>query len=208
MSLTTYPISLPASPGIVTNTIRKLTVVARTTSPFSLAVQTQVWPGQMWLSDLVLPRMTRANGEAWASAFASLNGAEGSLLIGDTANKTPRGVATGTPVVNGASQSGYNLNTRGWSNSITGILKAGDWVQLGTGATARLYKNIFDVNSGGTGLATLTLWPSLRSSPADGEALTLAPARGKFCIVKEPEYSIGPDHVYTFSTIQLMEDLR
>jgi hypothetical protein len=208
MSLTSYPIAIPATPGTASITIRKQSVVAVATSPFSLSSQSQTWAGQIWYADISLPRMARANGETWAAALSSLNGKEGSLLIGDTANKTPRGIGTGTPLVNGGGQSGYTLNTKGWTASKTGIMKAGDWLQLGAGATARLYKVIFDANSDAGGLASLTVWPQLRSSPADSAAITIAPAQGKFMLAKEPEWTIGADHIYTFSPINLVEDLR
>jgi hypothetical protein len=70
------------------------------------------------------------------------------------------------------------LATDGWTPNITGILRAGDWVQLGTGATSRLYKVLDDVNSDSGGNATLTLFPNLRSSPADNATLTVNNPKG------------------------------
>jgi hypothetical protein len=98
--------------------------------------------------------------------------------MGDPVNTQPRGVASGTPLVDGAGQTGNQLNTKGWTPNITGILRAGDWVQLGTGATSRLYKVLDDVNSNANGEATLTLFPNLRSSPANNAALTISSPKG------------------------------
>ena len=199
MSLTTYPISLPATPGTVSITIKKRTVVALASSPFSLTSQAQVWPGQQWFADLVLPKMKKASAEPWVAAFASLNGQEGSLLIGDTANKAPAGSAAGSWTCSGATTAGlYTFAITGG----TGTFNPGDWIQLGSGSTARLYKVISHA------AGNLTVWPSLRAAYAGGSALTYTPAQGRFMLAKEPEYTIGRDHIYSFGVISLMEDLR
>jgi hypothetical protein len=162
----------------------------------------------MWMADVQLPPMTRANAETWVAALASLNGREGSFLLGDTANTSPRGTATGTPLVNGAGQTGYDLATDGWTPNITGILRAGDWLQLGSGSTARLYKVMQDANSNGTGQATLTLWPRLRSSPADNAAITVSSPKGRFMLAMDgAEWSIDEAKIYGLS-FTAMEDLR
>lgn len=202
-----YPISLPTSPTARSITIRKRSVVGLDASPFTLQAQSYTWSGQLWLADVQLPPMVRASAEPWVAALASLNGREGSFLLGDTANLTPRGVGTGTPLVNGASQTGYDLVTAGWTISQTGILKAGDWLQLGTGSTARLYKVIVDANSDGLGNATLTLWPKLRSSPADNAALTVSSPKGRFMLAQEVEWDIDEMKVYGLN-FQAVEDLR
>jgi hypothetical protein len=124
--------------------------------------------------------MTREEAEDWLSFLLKLNGKEGTFLAGDFDAETPRGVATGTPLVDGASQTGNSLATKGWTVSTTGIMKAGDYIQLGTGSTSRMYKVLEDVNSDVTGDATLTLWPSLRSSPADNDAITTQSCKTQF----------------------------
>jgi hypothetical protein len=202
-----FPISLPGSPSARSITIRKLSVVGMDASPFTLQPQTYTWPGQMWFADVQLPPMKRPEAEAWIAALVSLNGKEGSFLLGDTANLLPRGIGTGTPLVKGGSQTGTDLITDGWTAGQTGILKAGDWVQLGTGSTARLHKNLVDVNSNGSGEATLTLWPKLRSSPADNAALTVSSPKGRFMLAQEIEWSIDEAKSYGLS-FQAVEDLR
>lgn len=176
-------------------------------SPFTFQSQSYVWPGQIWFADINLPAMTRAQAEPWIAKLASLNGREGSFLLGDTANKTARGVATGTPLVKGAGQTGQDLITDGWTISTTGILKAGDWIQLGSGTTARLYKTLADVNSNGAGEATLSLWPNLRSSPADNAVITVSSPMGRFMLTDDLDYSINELKKYGLS-FQAVEDLR
>jgi hypothetical protein len=103
------------------------------------------------------------------------------------------GALGGTPVVDGANQTGTSINTRGWSNSITGLLNVGDVIS---------YPSIFTVNpqsrlstgtpfsqvvqaiasSDGSGLCTLSLFPALvpsgqyqncTGSPADGALISV-----------------------------------
>jgi hypothetical protein len=114
------------------------------------------------------------------------------------------GVATGTPLVNGGSQgSDYltvkdtmiqNLVTDGWTNSTTGILKAGDVITIAgvfavnpvTKATLpflRQFTVMADANSGAsTGPATLSIYPAIiatgafknvSAAPADNAAITV-----------------------------------
>lgn len=103
------------------------------------------------------------------------------------------GALGGTPVVDGANQTGTSINTRGWTASITGVLNVGDVIS---------YPSIFTVNpqsrlstgtpfsqvvqaiasSDGGGLATLSLYPALvpsgqyqnaTASPADGALISV-----------------------------------
>lgn len=118
------------------------------------------------------------------------------------------GVATGTPLVNGANQNvtyaastgtpSQTLNTDGWTNSTTGILKAGDVFTIagvfavnpvpGEGAKSVLpylqeFTVLADANSGAsTGPAALTISPAIITSgayqtvsaaPADNAAITV-----------------------------------
>lgn len=161
--------------------IRQLGVVSVGTSPFTLEPQVQRRQGQVWGLEVSYPPITsRATAEALHAALCSLNGREGTFLFGDPASKTARGAATGTPLVMGASQTGEDLITDGWTAGVTGILKAGDWIQLGTGSTARLYKVLADANSNGSGQATLTLWPRIFTAWGDNAAITVSSPQGVF----------------------------
>jgi hypothetical protein len=176
----TYPLALPTVVGIKNIVIAPKSVVAASRSPFTGEQQIQKHPGQWLEAQVTLPLMTRAEAEEWFSFFLKLDGKYGTFLMGDPAGETARGIATGTPLVNGASQTGNELITDGWTANQTGILKAGDWIQLGSGAASRLYKNLIDINSDGSGNATLTLWPNLRSSPGDNDPLTISSAKGRW----------------------------
>ena len=126
------------------------------------------------------------------------------------------GVATGTPRVNGANQNvtyanstgqpSQTLVTDGWTNSTTGILKAGDVFTIagvkavnpvpGEGTTGKMvmpylqqFTVLNDANSGASsGPATLTISPAIitegpfqtvGAAPADNAVITVLGSGGK-----------------------------
>ena len=117
----------------------------------------------------MLAQMEREDSEPWIAALASMRGMYGTMLLGDPAGATPQGTVSGSPVVDGASQTGFELDIK----SMTGTFKAGDYIQLSN----YLYKIVKD-HSGATG--TLEIWPRLRASPADASAITYTNAKGLF----------------------------
>jgi len=168
-----FPLTLPTSPVAPRSVVwHQQSVAAKTESPFSLSQQIQVHQGERWFVELEYPPMERAAGSDWEAFFAKLNGLEGTFLLPTYGRKTPRGSVPGTPQVNGASQTGKSLLTKGWAATQTGILLPGDFIQIGTGATARLYMNLVSADSDGGGLSTLDIWPRLRESPADSATVT------------------------------------
>ena len=175
-----FPLQLPAFPDAAAVTISPLNTVAILTSPFSLKQQVQRFGGQLWQADIELRSMPLAVAAPWTAMLLALNGRQGTVLVGNPYAAAPFGAATGTPLVDGASQAGATLATKGWTPSVTGILKAGDSIQLGSGAETRLHQVLEDADSDGTGLASLTLWPDLRDSPADGAAVVTQSPKGTF----------------------------
>jgi hypothetical protein len=175
-----YPISLPTNKKLARIRLTANDIVGVSQSPFTGAQQVYQYTGQFWEAEVSLPPMKRADAEYWVSFLLKLNGAYGTFLLGDPNGATARGQATGTPLVQGGSQTGQELLTDGWTPSVTGILKAGDYIQLGSGAAAKLHKVLDDVNSNASGEATLLLWPALRSSPSDNAQIIVSNARGVF----------------------------
>lgn len=191
-------ITVPASACYSSVTLSMESVVGRTTSPFTREEQAFRWPGSQWQLDLSMPPMkSRALVAEWKSFFMALEGSFNVFLMGDPAEKTPRGVATGTPLVDGANQEGTALATKGWTNSTAGILKAGDYIQIGTGLQARLHMLTQDANSDGSGDATLMIQPSLRFSPTDNTPITVTNARGVFRLVGNTvSWSVTPGKIW------------
>ena len=179
----TYPLSMPTNHNVATISLSAQNAVGITMSPYNNKLTVYKHQGQRWQADISLPLMKRADAEEWITFFMKQYGGYGTFLLGDPNAATPRGSAAsaaGTPVVNGASQTGNELAIDGLPASATGYLLAGDYIQLGSGSTAQLYKVLDDVNSNASGEATLTIWPDLRSSPADDATVAVTDAKGVF----------------------------
>jgi hypothetical protein len=205
-----YPLTLPSVSGIARVRLIARDAIGVTESPFTFTQQVFRNQGQRWEADISLPPMTRANAEEWASFLLRLRGRFGTFLLGDPANETPRGSAgltPGTPVVDGAGQSGDALDISGLPISINGYLLAGDYIQVGSGATARLHKVLQNVNSDGAGKATVNLWPAIQSNPLDGSAIGVTNARGNFRLASnETSWDISTARIYgiTFGAIEAL----
>ena len=180
-----FPLDLPVHTGIRNTRISPAIPVARTQSEFTGAQQIQQHPGEWWEAELTLPIMTLAQAELWNVFFLKLRGGLGTFLIGDPARAVAQGSASvtpGTPLLNGAHAARVNIiNLKGCPINVTGYLKAGDYIQLGTGATARLHKVLMDVNTNGSGVASnIDIFPFLRTSYSDGAAVVVSSAKGNF----------------------------
>lgn len=175
----TYPAQLPTASGIATIELRASNAVVVSKSPFTGVQQALAYPRQEWSATVTLPPLKRANAESWIAFLIAQRGGYGTFLMGDPLGATPRGVATGTPVVASGSTGG-SVNISGASVSVTGWLKAGDYVQLGSGSTATLHKVLVDVDTAADGTATLEVWPFQRRTLTVGETVTLNDTVGNF----------------------------
>ena len=179
----TYPRSLPSALKFQAVTINANNVVGVSKSPFTGQEQVVAHQGQWWTAQCSVTPIERADAGAVSAWFTSLFGRHKTFLLGDPAAATAQGSASsapGTPVVNGASQTGSALICDGAPNDATDYLKEGDYVQLGSGSTASLHMVMEDVTSDESGNFTLNIWPNLRSSPADDATLTVANCVGVF----------------------------
>ena len=163
------PISMPAAPGFIAARFGLETNTQRFESPLTRAVQRVKLSGDRWTATYTLPVMTRAQMAAWQSFFLQLEGSLNTFAGFDPDARTPRGAATGTPLVNGASQTGSTLTIDGCAASVTNWLMAGDYfVQNG-----QMHLLTAPANTNGSGQATLNFKPAMRTSPADNAPLTV-----------------------------------
>lgn len=203
-----YPISLPTHTGIAQIELRAINAVAYSRSPFTFSGQAHEYAGKMWQADVSLPPMKRDDAEQWISWIISLKGQLGTFYLGDPTAATPRGLAStlaGTPVVSGAGQTGGSINITGASRNKAGWLLAGDYIQLGTGSSSTLHKVLQNVNTDGSGNATLDLWPNIRTAPSNGSTIVVSNAKGLFRLSSnEQSWSINEASVYgvTFGAME------
>jgi hypothetical protein len=197
-----YPLYLPDTKSFKSIRLYAINSVGVARSPYTFQTQVQEFNGQSWGADVTFPEMTRADAEEFNSFLLSLMGQKGTFFLGDPLGQQARGVASGSPLVKGASQTGNQLITDGWTNSTTGILLAGDYIQIGL----RLYKILKDADSNGSGEATLDIFPRLAESPADNDTIITDSCVGIFRLTDNvtPIYDTGIEKLYSvgFSCVE------
>jgi hypothetical protein len=163
-------ISLPTTPSApATIDFTATDIISLSVSPFTGQQQVQDWQ-QGWLEASVsYPPLTHVQAQAWIAFQMGLRGQANVFQLADPLATAPQGSGAGTPVVDGDGQSGFSLNTKGWTPGASGVLLPGDWLGIGY----RAYRNLLPVDADGSGNATLSIYSSLRESPADGDSLIL-----------------------------------
>jgi len=167
-------ITLPTSPTFKASRFGLRANTQLFNSPLDGSVQTLERAGARWFGEFEVAPGAAADVAEWRAKLALLSGMADRFIARDSLNTTPRGVATGTPLVDGSAQSGRTFNTKGWAINITGILLEGDYLSfINLDGFNELHIVTADVNSDGTGLAALTVEPPLRAAPTDGTAITV-----------------------------------
>jgi hypothetical protein len=176
-------ITLPANVGLSDITFSMEDTVAVVDSPYVPSqIQTQTWPGaDRWGFQAMLPKMTQWDAAQWIAFLAALRGRANVFQLGNPVRTKPAGAAKGTPLVDGTISGGNatsatTLDTKGWTPNIYRQLLAGDYMQIGY----RFYMCVANVNSDANGKAQISIWPSLRETPADGAPIILANPVGVF----------------------------
>ena len=147
-------------------------------SPLSGAVQTKELPGAKWRAILRFNLLTGNEFREMSAFLVSLRGSSGRFYLNDHSMEIPRGIATGTPLINGASQVGSTLITDGWTPSQTNIMKAGDQLHFDNLNGYRELKMVIaDVDSDSGGNAVLNIEPPIMAFPVDDEAITVNSAQ-------------------------------
>lgn len=195
----TYPLTMPVASlrSPIAITIGGRFAVGASESPFTYKQEVIDWGGQILQASIDLPPMSRTNAEEWISFLLSLKGREGTFYCYDTANRTPRGSVSGTPAINGASETGMSIDTDGWGGGSN--LKPGDWLQFGSGASATYHKNLVDVTES-AGAMTLDVFPKVRTAHADSTAITYTNPVGVFRLAENVvQWTIDDAMIYGLS---------
>lgn len=187
----TYPLTMPAVPGFVSSSFGMdfNNITNRSLNRTSQVIRRA---GDVAVYSFKLPPMLRQQAVYWQAFGMKLQGSFGTFYAGDPDAKYPRGLATGTPLVKGASQVGTALLTDGWTASQSPILKVGDWIAI----AYRLFMVVDDANSDGSGNATLNISPPINAgeSPADNAAIVVRNPVGIFRLTTNT-FNWEADHI-------------
>ena len=147
-----YPLSTPTSIGIESIELRAVNAVATSQSPFTYKQQVISHGGQKWEASVNIPPVHRDLAAPWKSMLVALKGPTGTFLLGDPDYATPQGTVSSCTLSGVAGDETVTV-------VMTGTLKAGDYIQLGSGSSAKLHQVLVDQSGDGS----LEIWPSLRS---------------------------------------------
>ena len=189
--------SFPLTPSPSAIKIQSL-APTRVSVAHSLRRSTRTTGAQRWIVTADWEGLTRTQFAPIQAFVIAQRGQWDSFSMVLPGHKQPQGTASGTPLVNGASQAGRTLATRGWSANVAGILKAGDFIGI-TGQT-KVYMVTSDANSDASGNATLVIEPALMASPADGAALIVRNVPFTLALASDTiEIGVQPPVLYSFS---------
>lgn len=207
-----FPLETPASFGISAVDWGAFSNDAYALNPWSLQLNKQIFGGRMWRGTLTIRPQSGVNGRklsAWLASLKRSGANAGTFFLGDPSASLPKGSARdtpGTPLVNGASQTGEALNIDGLPFSATGYLLPGDYIQVGTGISSRLKKVLDQVDSDGAGLATVNVWPPITIAPSNGSSVVVSGAEGLFISPDNlSSWQITPPEIYKGIQLTVME---
>jgi hypothetical protein len=164
-------------------------------------VQTQSFGGEVLAATLYF-KVTLDDRNELTGWFAKMNGMEHRVTL-PVHKLNQRGAFGGTPVVNGASQTGHSITVSGASNTITNWIRTGDWFTIGS----ELKMCTESANSDGSGNVTIAFRPRIRTSPANGSSVETTAPTGRFVIVSPTlEWSLDPEGV-SETSIEFVEDV-
>ena len=190
-----YPLNTPTTIGIESITLRAVNAVATSQSPFTFKQQVISHGGQRWEADVQIPSVHRDKAAEWKAMLVALKGQTGTFLLGDPDYSTPRGTVSSCTLTGNAGDESVSV-------VMTGSLLAGDYIQLGTGNTAKLHQVLVDQ----TGSGTLEIWPALRDDYTN-TSVTFNNPKGVFRLQQNvSQWSINNASAYgiSFSCLEVI----
>lgn len=195
----TYPIHLPDH-KFARITLKPMSATAKMQSQFSYSQDVYAFGGQAWGADVTITTRTHEAFRQWENFILRLNGLEGTFLLGDPTKAISLGSAktnAGTPQINGAQDARQiSIAIKTGLGATTGYLLAGDHIQLGANAGARLHQVLEDVNLNASGHGMVYIWPHTRTSYVDDAPVIISEARGVFRLddtADLPKYPVVAD---------------
>jgi hypothetical protein len=192
----TYPLNSPDTIGIESITLRAVNSTTTSVSPFTYKQQVISFSGQRWEVDVTIPSVHRDLSAEWVAMLIALKGQIGTFKLGDPDYATNRGNCSSCVVTGDAGDDTVNVE-------MTGTLKVGDYIQLGSSAMPRLHKVLIEQ----TGDGQLEIWPALREDYSS-EVAKLTDTKGTFRLASNvSEWSINNSSVYgiSFSAVEVLQ---
>tara|TARA_Y100000310_G_scaffold54745_2_gene50165 strand:+ start:487 stop:1089 length:603 start_codon:yes stop_codon:yes gene_type:complete len=188
---------LPTSPAFSSLIVQSVqpTFISRSISGRRQARQTH---GQYFKMTATYPPMTRAEFAPINAFITKQRGRYESFSLIPPVLNAGLGSPAGTPLVNGASQTGRTIVTDGWTTADTVVIfKAGDYLKFSN--HDKVYTVTEDATSDGSGDETISIEPALITSPADNSAITYTSVPFTVAMTtRVQEFSTGTSGLYEY----------
>jgi hypothetical protein len=181
-----------------------LSATVDTGSPLSGIPQTNEFAAPKWGLVVDYKFVLEADANLMKAFLARMRGRAGRVNVWNLERPRIQGTASGSPLVQGAANTGTSLAIDGLAAGATFV--AGDMI----GIPGQLLMVVAAATANGSGEVTLTIEQPLRATPADNAAVTLIQPTCKMLLTEDlarwsPRPMPGTDRLHEFS-LQLVED--
>lgn len=194
-------LDFPADIKIADVTITPEDAVGIRESPSSYRQEVQVFSGQRMRMRVNFREHDEETGSKLETFFLKLRGQAGVFRFFDPYHTQPMGQNLGLPLVDSATAGEQTLTTTGWGPNVNFQLRAGDYIQIGD----NYHRILEDVHSDGSGEATLTVWPDLRASHANGTTIRTINPTGLWRLARQPAFSRTPANQKHSTSMECIE---
>ena len=177
-----YPLTMPTAPGFTSSRFELKRATAFTESPFTGAQQVQLRDYALWEATLTLPRMNARQVGVWQAFMMRCHGRRGTFYLADPDRRAPLGAINADGTIATAVSAGTYDIIVAFTGTPTGGVVAGDYIQIGSGSSAKLHMITSDValHPLNPRRLALTVEPALKVAVGVGTTVILRSPRGIF----------------------------
>jgi hypothetical protein len=173
----TYPLDIPLEEFSEVEIARAdTTSIQRST--FSGKDRVQEFEGDWWVLTLSYRNLSEQLGRELSAFGTALRGPLGTFVVrypGYSVSLGTAGTVSSAPLVNGAGQAGSRvLSVKSAPADQVDWLKAGDIIQVGPDTRPHWHEVLADVDTGGSGLASIDVWPAIRQDVINNDPIVTA----------------------------------
>lgn len=176
----TYPLSIP-DPGMQMIDFDIDQNTSDTPATHNKERQTQVFKGHLLKITLdVVDPLDRFQVKKWYTFQMRLKGPEKTFEFSPSFLGTSDGNPSGSPSVDSITSDNETITTSGWDADLTNALRVGDIIEC-NGEFKFVAK---DIDTDGSGNASIPVWPPFRSDPSGSDVIFDSPT-GTFSLLNE-----------------------
>lgn len=173
------------------------------TNPLIGSIRTRAVPGYRWRGRLTWGDLYPPDSAKVESFLTTLRGQENRLMLWNIMRPDIYGLGGGSPLVNGANQTGDLIVIDGAAHSITNWVLPGD--MIGFDDILVMVKTA--ANTDGSGNVTVHFEPPMWKSPADNAPVALSMPKGRFVNISNEVSWRGTDTKISDHSLEVVETL-